>query len=194
MSVSIVSFKVTGLSPLLMNNPVAMQGPKGGLSRKQIPTPEDEAKSKLYSNAKGELILPTLPFRAALLGACTGRRLGKVGAKTVIAASVFNTDTETVLCDPDTGKPLKEYKINVVRCVIQGNGVLRARPEIPRWSCNVDFELDNDFIPNPDIIVELMNIAGKVRGVGDWRPHKGGPYGRFRADLVSNVIQKKKIA
>ena len=27
---------------------------------------------------------------------------------------------------------------------------------------------------------ELLEIAGKVAGLGDWRPQKKGPYGKFQ--------------
>jgi len=30
---------------------------------------------------------------------------------------------------------------------------------------------------------ELLDIAGKVAGLGDWRPQKKGPYGKF---MVTN--------
>jgi hypothetical protein len=191
MSVSIVSFKITGLSPLLMNNPLSMGGGGGGLKTKKIPSPKDESDAKVYRDEEGNLYLPALMFRSALLGACAGRRLGKVGAKGVIAGSVFNTDVNTTLMDPDTGKPIREWKINVMRAVVQGNGVQRARPEIPKWSCNIDLEVDHDFIPDAQLVCDLLNIAGKVRGVGDFRPQKMGPYGRFSAERVENTIKAK---
>jgi hypothetical protein len=192
MSVSIVSFKITGISPLLMNNPASMQPRQKGFKTKTIPTPEEEAKSKLYINDKGHLYVKTMAFRSSLLGACAGRRLGKVGAKGVIAGSVFTTDTETELLDPKTGKPITDYVINIARAVVQKSGVLRARPEIKAWSCNLDLEIDNDFLPEPSLIEELLNIAGKIRGILDWRPEKMGTYGRFTAKMVENKITGKK--
>jgi len=32
----------------------------------------------------------------------------------------------------------------------------------------------------PSIMKELFDIAGRIVGIGDWRPAKKGPYGKFQ--------------
>lgn len=192
MSVSIVSFKVTGISPILMNNPASMQRQAAGLNQKKIPTPEEEAKAKIYADDKGNLFVPSLQFRSALLGACAGRRMGKTGVKFFVSGGVFSTNTETPLVHPKTGKPLRDYKINIARAVVGKAGILRARPEVYPWACQLDFEIDNTVVADSAVVLELLNIAGKVRGIGDWRPQKGGPYGRFAVEAVVNTVRMAK--
>lgn len=194
MGITITSFRITGISPLLMNNPAAMAGPSEGLARKKIPSPADEAKSKVYADDKGHLFVPTMMFRSALLGACAGRRIGKVGAKTVIAGAIFTVADRAPLVHPTTGKPITDYAISTMRAVVQGSGVQRSRPEVREWACDLDLEVDSEFVPNVSLLVELLNIAGRIRGIGDFRPQKGGPYGRFRADLVDNAIKSRRKA
>lgn len=191
MSVSIASFRLTGLSPLLMNNPASMEKSKDGLGTKKIPTYEQECIAKVYRDGEGRICIPTMAIRSSLLGACAGRRIGKVGARTVIQAAVFNVSTNALLFDPETLKLVSDYRIFVARCVIQRQGVLKARPEFPRWACNVDFELDNEFKVGPELISELLNIAGKVCGLLDWRPNKKGVHGRFKAEVVANEVAAK---
>lgn len=43
--------------------------------------------------------------------------------------------------------------------------------------------IGNEMLPNLSILTDLLNIAGKVVGVGDWRPEKLGMFGRFTAEL-----------
>lgn len=195
MGISILSIRITGISALLMNNPANMgAGRGGGLNTKQIPSAADEAAGKTYADEKGNLYLPSIMFRSALLGACAGRRMGKVGARTVLAGAIFTVTDRVPLVHPTTGKPITTYRVNSMRAVVNKAGVTRSRPEIAEWAANLDFEVDDEFIKDPAAVLELMNIAGRVRGVGDFRPQKGGPFGRFRAEAASNTVQKRKVA
>jgi hypothetical protein len=46
------------------------------------------------------------------------------------------------------------------------------------------FEVD-DVIGKVTILEEIGNMAGRMVGVGDFRPEKGGPFGRYTVKLVS---------
>jgi hypothetical protein len=96
---------------------------------------------------------------------------------------VFIVDQETPLSDPDDGSELKDFEIDIRRAVVQRAAVPRVRARVPRWSGDVSFEYDPDFI-RPDMIEELLNLAGKLVGVGDFRPAKKGEFGRFTAHEV----------
>ena len=60
---------------------------------------------------------------------------------------------------------------------------MRARPRFNEWACMVAFEIDQDFV-STEVVLELFNRAGKVAGVGDFRPGKQGIYGRYKVELV----------
>lgn len=182
--IEIVSYRLYSISPLLQNNPDSMGGSGGaGLTTKRIPTPEEEAKSKLYLLPDGQIYLKTQAVRSALIGACAGFKPkgAKVGVGTLVKGGVFCVAVEAGLVHPKTRKPIKDYKVNTMRAVVMRAGVKRSRPEIPEWSVDVDFEVDTQFITNFNWITELLNRAGRMKGVGDYRPEKSGPYGRFRA-------------
>lgn len=193
MGVYIATFRLTGISPLLMNNPASMGGNTGPdelKAGKKKYIPAEEAASKLYKTKDGQFFVPTMAIRSSLLGACSFKKIGKVAAKQVISSGLFTTDLEAILVDPKSRKPITTYKINTARAVVQRAGVLRSRPEISPWSCDVDFELDDDFLAEASVVTDLLNVAGKTRGLLDWRPQKGGPYGRFSAELISKPLVK----
>lgn len=185
--VSIVIYNIVGTSPILMNNAESMKRPPGGIEVKKIPSAEDEAAAKVYRLEDGTLYAPAMWFRAAVLVGAVGRRIGKVSAKGRLAASVFCPEPHCPLLHQKTGKPIKDYKINVGRAVVQKAGVFRARPEIADWKCRLPFEVDEDFV-SPKMLLEFLNLAGKIAGVGDWRPQKSGPYGRFTATQENGKV------
>jgi hypothetical protein len=114
-----------------------------------------------------------------------------MAAITPMKAGVFSAEMECPLYHPETGARLKDYKINVQRVVVQGAGIHRARPEIPAWQCKVAFEIDDAFV-TPQIVEEVFNLAGRMKGVGDFRPERKGPYGRFSVKLVTGTTAAKE--
>jgi len=118
-----------------------------------------------------------------------GRKIGKTAARTVLAGAVFSTGPRTRLVDPETGEGLREYRIHRSRVVVQRASIIRARPEIERWGCVLDLEVDLDFT-NPWQIEELLNISGRISGVGDYRPERRGPHGRYGAKLMEDVVSE----
>jgi hypothetical protein len=181
MAIELHKFKVVGISSLLMHSPKNMGKDKSGdgLAAKKYPAPDVEAESVAYRDDDGFLFLPSIAFRASLLRACMGRKIGKYSANSQVAAGVFNADVQTRLAHPKTGKPIKDYKVKPDPVVIQKQRVLKYRPEIPEWSAEVTFEIDTDFVTKQQV-KELLNIAGRIAGVGDWRPACKGPHGRYQ--------------
>jgi len=58
--------------------------------------------------------------------------------------------------------------------------VMRNRPIFPVWSAEFTVEMDASVI-DAEQIMDAMRNAGKLVGIGDWRPGapRGGYYGRF---------------
>lgn len=180
-------FGITGISPLLMHNPAGMGGQAtGGMARKTIPTPEDEAESGSYRLQDGGLYFPSIGFRSALWTGASGRKIGKMTARNAVAQAVFNVDDKTPIVDPETGEELRNYEILITRVVVQKSGVHRARPMLPKWGAVLSLEIDTEVL-GPEEVAQGLNIAGRAVGVGDWRPEKRGPYGRFSAEILGIV-------
>lgn len=178
------AYRVEGVSSLLMHSPEAMlEARPAGPKARRIPTPEEEAEKGAYRDEEGFLYLPSEAFRASIIHGAGGRRIGKTAARTVVAGSVFTVPQRTLLLDPASGERLRDYRVHVARVVVQRSSILRARPEIERWGCVLELEVDLDFT-NAWQVEELLNIAGRISGVGDFRPEKRGPHGRYRARLM----------
>lgn len=180
MATKLIVANISGTHSLLQNNPLSMQPVERGLGTKHIPSPEEEAAGKIYKTDDGILFVPAIAFKASCVNALKGKRIGKVGAPGRFKSAVFPADVQCPLFHPKTKKPLKanQYNIHTTRCVIKTAGVLRSRPEIKQWATKVAFEYEDDLI-GVDVIKEAFEIAGRIVGVGDWRPERGGPHGRF---------------
>ena len=182
---AVIRYRITGISPQLMNSPASMLTPTPtGARAKTVPSPEREAENGAYRLPDGALYFPTLAFRQALIDAGTGRRIGKRGASSVLTGSVFLPDgvgMETPLVDPDTSEPLRDYVVDVQRAVIRTTkaGVVRARPRLDRWAADIAFEYDDSFFPG-ELLTEVFALAGTTIGVGNYRPQKRGIFGRFQ--------------
>lgn len=187
---SVQSFRITGLSPLLLHNPAgSMEAQAGGVKKaKVIPLPDEEAKRGLYVQ-DGKLYLPSIAFRRSLIAAGSGKKIGKMSAIKVLSAGVFTINPVCFLHNPKTLKPLAitDYTVHIVRVCMGSMGrkvaVMRGRPEIQKWGTDLDLEIDSDFIM-PEQVLELFNLAGRMIGVGDWRVACGGSHGRYTVALV----------
>jgi len=76
--------------------------------------------------------------------------------------------------------PEGEITEDVVR-VGQGSTDLRYRPYFYDWAITTKWELDADLLQVQDLLT-LLDRAGFGVGICEWRPEKGGEYGRFRVD------------
>jgi len=177
----LIEFNLEGTSPLLQSSPLSTMRPSGGperLGRKVIPTPDDEAEMRVYRTPAGVIAHPTVAFRACVLSAAKGRRIGKIAATTIVKGALFVADEWTSLRLPD-GQPLEKWDVDLRRVVQQRQGIMRGRPRFEEWAGTVHFEHDPEFIPAAHVR-ELLEIGGRTVGVGDYRPERGGPFGRFK--------------
>ena len=182
-----IKFRITGTHQgLLMHNPAAMRSPTGAPAPKKIPTPEAEAKAAAYQLESGQLYAKADWFKESLKNAAKGIRIGKVGALGILASTIFPTTDILPLFDPETGEPITDYEIDSRRAVIQRQGIVRNRPLITRWACDVEF----DVVPvdlgglTAKVIGDFLTKAGLLVGVGDYRPQQGGPFGRYEVEQV----------
>jgi len=63
---------------------------------------------------------------------------------------------------------------------------LRYRPEYWPWGVILECEIDTECLTLDDVLT-LINRAGFGIGVGEWRPEKGGDYGRYEVDTDFGV-------
>lgn len=95
-------------------------------------------------------------------------------------------DLDTLKRDAAPLEPITEYEIDVRRCIVQRQGVMRARPliDLP-WACVAEFEYDAGLgtAEGEPVAVKLylqaLGYAGQIVGIGNYRPERGGRFGKF---------------
>jgi hypothetical protein len=185
MKLEIVTFRVVGVSPLLQNNPADFIGKvegDPGLGAKKVYDDAEEARRRLYRDADGNCCHLAEAFVKAAVKAVTRLRFGKLAAPAVLRGAVFITETLCVLED-EHGEPLKDYAIDRRSVVVGKARVLRCRPSWMPWRATVAVEVDTALC-SPGNVLQAWSLAGRKIGVGDNRPEKGGPNGRYTATLL----------
>jgi hypothetical protein len=178
----------TGVSPLLLNpmTPEILKTlPGSGISagarkmREEI-SPDDLAESKVLRNDKGHMGFPVEYLFACLVNA--GRKVSYSGkmnistAESTLLPSFLSLEEEFITFVDQTTKWETDIR-RVVNKTTKG-AMAAVRPKFKKWSFRVLIEVDNGEIAL-DKIQQLFRIAGKTQGLGDFRPSKRGPFGRF---------------
>lgn len=180
MKPEIVAFTIVGVSPLLQNNPENFIGAVAdvGLASKKVYVDADEAKLRVYQNSDGQFCHPSDAFKRSMVKAVAGKKFGKAHATAVIKGAVFIVEQYSVIEDPK-GEPAKKYTIDKRSCVVNKARVNRCRPCWANWQIKVALEIDTAIVSPEDVKVALQ-LAGRIIGIGDFRPEKGGGFGRFK--------------
>lgn len=176
-------FDIIGLSQLLTHNPAGMLQRKGRGG--EIPTPEVEAEAGCYRDEGGNLCIPGLGFRNAIITAAGAYTRGRVRQR--VAHIVVKEELLPLFADdPQDGEVLTQYAIDVRRAVVKGRGggaVARARPKFWPWGVRLTIIAESEMIAGErtaDLLYRLLDDAGSRIGVGDYRPEKTGWFGRFK--------------
>jgi len=172
-------FNVTiqGISPLLMNRPSAMIGDISKDKKGFKDDKGEKANDKLYVNQKGELYQPSTHIQGALIEA--GKHKKVVGKGKATYSKIVGY---AVSINPFEIKHKKQkweiFSILAVNPTTKGRNLLH-RPILKEWELDFEVDFDETEVP-PTIMKELLDIAGRIAGLGDWRPQKKGPYGKFQ--------------
>ncbi|MCP4101198.1 MAG: hypothetical protein GY750_07210 [Lentisphaerae bacterium] len=141
-------------------------------------TPEEDAEAATYRTDDGEYGVPILAFKAAMISAAH-KDLGI--EKTVVRKSLFIPPIYGArnIARMETDAPT--IREDLVR-IGAGTTDIRYRPMFDNWAVKMVIQIDSDLLTEQDV-VNLINRAGFSVGVGEWRPEKGGEFGRFELDL-----------
>jgi hypothetical protein len=185
MKPEIVTFTIIGRSPLLQNNPANFIGKteESGLgSSKKVYNDEEEAKLRLYLDGDGQYCHPCESFTKAMVKAVAGKKFGKMFATSAIKGSVFIVEPFALILDAEAN-PATQYVIDRRSVVIGKSRVLRCRPMWTPWRMKLALEIDVAILSPPQVL-DALNLAGRIIGIGDYRPEKSGGFGRFTATIT----------
>lgn len=154
---------IVGVSPLLCNKftdaaAQAVSSNTSAVMHGQKAPPRDQAQAKLYLDSKGKPVLPGTNLMRAIVNAGSFVKSGKSKLSTMRSSVIPST----------------------------GGRIMCHRPRFDDWRASLTLEVDDSMFSEA-LARELLDLAGKRIGVGDFRPERKGPFGRFRVDQWKKV-------
>ena len=137
--------------------------------------PESEAEAATHRMKDGSYAVPVTAIKAAIISAAH-KDLGV--EKTAVRKALFLVADEGDLIRMECSEPL--VREDIVR-IGMGSTDLRYRPQFDDWAVRITAQVDADIL-SPSILANLVQRAGFGCGIGEWRPEKGGDFGRFELD------------
>lgn len=177
-----IEVTIQGISPLLMNRFTAEAAMKvsGGTSAVHIGdkgTPREQAEPKAYRDDDGNLYIPAPNLYSALIEAGKFHKNGKSKITTartsLIPAGIFMVDVAVPL-------NTKKFEVDSRSVVIPSTGgrIMCHRPRLDEWKCTFLLDVDEQMF-SERLVRALVDDTGKKIGLGDFRPSRKGPFGRF---------------
>lgn len=191
-----VSVTVTGSSAILFHRwqsdavDAKAAAAKGSHAKKT-----DDVESYVWRDADNQICLPGEYLRGSLIdprnGAAKYRqdpRSPRKSALDLFRASVISlTDLAPITKADGTVATAWDY-LDRRRVTVQRAGVTRERPAFAEgWSATVLFMCQSPTYVSPQVLAETLNQAGRLVGVGDFRPS----FGRFvvtQFELLSDEV------
>jgi hypothetical protein len=181
----VVHVKIVGCSDLIFHAwdcdaiEAQMKAKKGSAAKKT-----DNLDSYVRRNEGGFICLPTEYLRMSVVNAAKFRqdpRSPRKSASDLYKAAVVSLSPLSPIVMRD-GKLAKDWEYeHRCRVMIQRSGITRTRPAFKEgWSAELSLMVNLPQYVSPADLHETLTMAGKVIGVGDFRP----TYGRFQVTLL----------
>jgi len=155
-------------------------------------TPRDQATPKLYLDGQGHPVIPGPNIFRAIIDAGRFHKMGKsqitTNKSSLVPAGITLVDLDVPLIVD--GKPAV-WEVDSRSVVIPATGgrVMCHRPRFDRWSLTFTLEVDPKMF-DETLVRKLVDDAGAKIGLGDFRPARKGPFGRFKVTLWKNEVLK----
>lgn len=121
---------------------------------------------------------PSVAFKSAAVTACTS-----IGDITKVAArQAFHVEGE--MAEIKAGPPSMRQDVTRVG---MGKPDLRYRGEFMPWNVDLLVKFNANLL-SAEQVVNLFETAGFAVGVGEWRPERDGPYGRFHVRREGEAV------
>lgn len=178
MSERTIEVEIRGVSPLLMNRPDLLDlSDKAKVRQAGKNEAEIQFASKKYLTPEGELFTPSTHIYGALVEGGKSVKVKGSGKATYskLIGSCVRVEPAQIIHLNQKVEPITTISVNPAT---KGRNPL-TRPILNKWGLKFELVFDADEIPE-EALRECLDIAGKRAGIGDWRPQKKGPYGRFQ--------------
>ena len=170
----IVDVKIEGTSPLLQHRFHGEGQPAPKSKAKNVARITDDAKDYLYENEDG-IYQPSTHIIGTMKKAGARFQIpgqGKLTYKNLIGSGV-------VLVTPDAIPHIvQDWEVDTRSVIVNRGRIMRSRPCFEKWALEFQLDIDDEEIP-AEVVKDVLDHAGKRVGIGDFRPEKGGSFGRF---------------
>jgi len=185
---STIKVWIQGVSPLLVNRFTEQAAAKvsagtgTAINIHSKGTPREQAEPKLYTSADGSPIIPGPNVFRGIVDAGVYQKAGRkaitTGRASLVAAGIVLTTVECFLERPD-GKPVT-WEVDSRSVVIPASGgrIMCHRPRFDSWRLGFELHVDDSMF-DEGIVRRLVDDMGSKVGLGDFRPARKGPFGRF---------------
>jgi len=171
---------IKGISPLIVHKfdqkitleIEAKQQGKSKTEKHKIRKPEMDFEGAKHISPLGFDGFPAGGFKKSLIRGAKMTGLVMKDAQMSFFIKADCEETQLVKIDGNC-----RMRTDMVR-VGMGSADVRYRPEYIDWSANLTVEYNEGLI-SLDQILQMTEAAGYGCGIGDWRPERGGGYGRF---------------
>jgi hypothetical protein len=192
-----LKFRLTGISDLICHNG-QLADPLNEWSKKlaKVSAQRNKVEADYEEMARLEFmgglyikdgipVIPGMLLKASLAGRGGAARSEKSGKQAGVG--IF-CETAYPLEFDGPKNPIKMWEDERFRFRIGvrvgQSTVMRTRPIIPvPWSLEGSLQYNPEFV-DEDKVIHWLEVAGNSVGLGDWRPAKGGPYGRFTVEIL----------
>jgi|SRR3990167_3872859 len=142
----------------------------------------DDIESYVYRNERGEIAVPGEYLRQAIITAAKFKQDPRSPRKS--AMDLYKASVVALTALASTGKKNWDYE-DRRRVVIQRAGVNRVRPALRSgWKLTFEFTVMLPEYVSKQNLIEVITDAGRLVGIGDFRP----TYGRFQVENVKDLL------
>lgn len=153
-------------------------------------TPREAAERVAYRYPDGTLYLPGAAIARLLREAGANHKMkgSRRSVKYLVPGAVIVPDETLALIDPETDTPAGDFEVDSRPVVIPATKgrVMRHRPRLDAWATEFTLEVDDEMLDGA-FVHQLLTEGGRKLGLGDFRPERGGPFGRFHVTVWKRV-------
>jgi hypothetical protein len=170
-----VAARVVGTAPILFHRwSVESVAAKAASAKGSKAKKSDDVDSYVYRDEDNMIAIPSEYFRMAIIHAAKFRQDPRSPRKS--AMDLFKAGIATTAEFCSLGKEAWDY-LDQRRVMVQRNGITRSRPAMQTgWETTVGLQVLLPEYIEPSMLNEVLQAAGRLIGVGDFRPS----YGRFQ--------------
>lgn len=181
----LITCSIRGVTPLLHNRFTETQQPGGSgpVHHGQKPLPREQAQAKLYVGSDGKPVLPGVNLFRAIIDAGVFIKSGK-SKLTTMKSSLVPAGAQIAEIELPITPGAWEVDSRSVVIPSTGGRIMAHRPRFDDWKVTFSLQVDDSMFSD-SLMRELVDMAGQRIGVGDFRPSRKGPFGRFRVERWS---------